>query len=173
MPKQESDKTSSRKGKNRAGTNPTAASPFSQLTSYHDTNPSAEEDQPYIPRPPNCFIIFKSAMIKKFDSLGLSEGLSLLPKDVQDASKKKVADFEQALNGEIDHLEHASASYSSIASCWWRTLSESEKQEWKDKERVASEEHRKLHPGYKYNPKRKADKNKATGRRTRTRRRQG
>ncbi|KIY50232.1 hypothetical protein FISHEDRAFT_57573 [Fistulina hepatica ATCC 64428] len=79
----------------------------------------------HIKRPPNAFILFRSAFIKE-----------------RVTSK----------------TERNACKLSQIAAQAWKTINEQERDDWKEKERIAREEHARQHPNYSFRPQPAAGK---------------
>lgn len=96
-------------------------------------------DPGYIKRPPNAFILFRSHCCmpqpKGDDGAG--------------SDPPGTAHARHLASLQLNNSQHVSVIVSQV----WKGLAPEEKAYWEEKARLAKEEHRRLHPEYRYRPK--------------------
>ncbi|GAA5871810.1 hypothetical protein JCM3774_000305 [Rhodotorula dairenensis] len=96
-------------------------------------------DPGYIKRPPNAFILFRShccAPERKGE-------------DAQKPDPPGTAHARHLASLQLSNSQHVSVIVSQV----WKSLSADERAYWEEKARLAKEEHRRLHPDYRFSPK--------------------
>lgn len=125
---------------------PVEASPFvvgARAKNGKDGKPAKSHtrrlDPGYIKRPPNAFILFRShccAPERKGE-------------DAQEPDPPGTAHARHLASLQLSNSQHVSVIVSQV----WKSLSANERAYWEEKARLAKEEHRRLHPDYRFSPK--------------------
>ena len=100
------------------------------------------------PRPMNCWMLYRDSAHKELKKL--HPNLS-----VQEICKLYSAPLHFT---SVKHFLHPTNSFVAvICSKDWKALSPAQKEHWKAEAKMAKEEHQRLFPGYKYNPRKAGD----------------
>lgn len=86
-----------------------------------------EDEANHVPRPPNSFIMFRAHWIKKVKE-------------------------EEVMGQNVVTLKDADCEPSRWAAEVWHSMTDAQKEEWREKARLQKQEHDRDHPGYLYKP---------------------